>query len=159
DIVRYQPRPDRIHHVANLAQNWAALRRIPNSQKKIAILLANYPSKNARIGNAVGLDTPASLHALLIALQESGYDVGSGLPADGQALMESFIAVSIHDPEFAGESAFSQSPGWVAADRYAAWLDACSRPAREGIESRWGRPEESPFFLADDSSLTTHHSP
>ena len=36
-----------------------------NGDKRVAILLANYPSKNARVGNAVGLDTPASLHALL----------------------------------------------------------------------------------------------
>jgi cobaltochelatase CobN len=159
DIVRYQPRPDRIHHVADLARNWAALRRIRNSQKKVAILLANYPSKNARIGNAVGLDTPASLHGLLEALQKAGYDVGSYLPADGQALMENLIAASIQDPEFAGECAFRESAGWVAADQYAAWLDACPRPAHEGIENRWGRPEESPFFLADGSSLTTHHLP
>src|SRR5712692_11669661 len=68
DLVRYQPRLDRIRHVADLTRSWANLRKTPPAQKKIAILLANYPSKNARIGNAVGLDTPASLHALLEAL-------------------------------------------------------------------------------------------
>src|SRR5207249_3123475 len=134
DIVRYQPRPDRIHHVADLARNWTALRKVPNNQKKIAILLANYPSKNARIGNAVGLDTPASLHALLEALRQAGYDVGSSLPADGQALMESLIGASIQDPEFASASAFDDSLGWVSAGQYGAWLNGCPSPVRQAIE-------------------------
>ncbi|MBV9122420.1 MAG: cobaltochelatase subunit CobN, partial [Planctomycetes bacterium] len=74
EVLRYQPRADRVAHVAGLASRWARLRSTPNGQKRIAILLANYPSKNARVGNAVGLDTPASLHALLRALRDSGYD-------------------------------------------------------------------------------------
>jgi cobaltochelatase CobN len=163
DIVRYQPRLDRIRHVADLARSWTNLRKTPPAQKKIAILLANYPSKNARIGNAVGLDTPASLHGLLEALQRSGYDVGSSLPPDGQTLMERLIATSIQDVEFASASAFTDSLGWVTQEQYTTWLHDCPAPAREGIESRWGRPEESPFFVTDElssahSSLITHHS-
>jgi cobaltochelatase CobN len=158
DIVRYQPRQDRIRHAADLARNWAALRRTPPAQKKIAILLANYPSKNARIGNAVGLDTPASLHALLEALRKAGYDVGSSFPPNGQALMERLIAASIQDSEFAASSAFTDSLGWVSMDQHSTWLEDCPSPARQGIENHWGRPEESPYFVRDDSSLITHHS-
>src|SRR5436853_3770022 len=142
DIIRYQPRLDRINHVADLARNWAALRKIPNNQKKIAILLANYPSKNSRIGNAVGLDTPASLHALLEQLRQADYEVGSSLPADGQALVERLITASIQDTEFASASAFNDSLGWVTASQYGAWLDGCPSPARQAIEERWDRPEE-----------------
>src|SRR5438270_12041437 len=85
-VVRYQPRADRIDHVADLARNWARLRHTAAADRRVAVLLANYPSKNARVGNAVGLDTPASLHALLLALRSAGYDLGPDpLPADGQA--------------------------------------------------------------------------
>src|SRR5262249_21289121 len=122
DVVRYQPRADRVEHIADLAANWARLRHTPNTQKRIAILLANYPSKNARVGNAVGLDTPASLHALLLALRSAGYDVGDRLPADGQALIEELIAASIQDAEFATAAAHTRSPGWVTAEQYDAWL-------------------------------------
>jgi cobaltochelatase CobN len=161
DIVRYQPRQDRIRHVTDLARNWAALRKVPPAQKKIAILLANYPSKNARVGNAVGLDTPASLHALLEALHKTGYDIGPSLPSNGQALMESLIAASIQDPEFASSSAFTDSLGWVRHDQYSTWLEDCPSLARQGIENHWGRPEESPYLvtdeiLSDHSPLTTH---
>jgi cobaltochelatase CobN len=146
EVVRYQPRADRIDHVADLARNWARLRYTPNAQKKIAIILANYPSKNARVGNAVGLDTPASLHALLLALREAGYDIGPNLPADGQALIERLIAASIQDPEFATAMAHTQSPGWVSENQYRDWIDACPATARERITQHWGGPEQAPQF-------------
>ena len=39
-------------------------------------MLSAYPTKHARIGNAVGLDTPASVVALLAAMRDAGYDIG-----------------------------------------------------------------------------------
>ncbi len=148
EVVRYQPRQDRIDHVAGLARNWARLRHTPNAEKRVAILLANYPSKNARVGNAVGLDTPASLHALLLALHAAGYDTGPELPADGQALIEAVIAASIQDPEFASARAHTHSTGWVTAEEYGTWLAARPAAAREGIAGRWGEPEQAPQFHA-----------
>jgi cobaltochelatase CobN len=146
EVVGYQPRADRVEHVAALACNWAKLRRIPPSEKKVAILLANYPSKNARVGNAVGLDTPASLHALLLALRSAGYDTGPSLPNDGQALMESLIAASVQDIEFATAEAHTRSCGWVAEEEYLAWMEKC--PACAGITGRWGAAKETPQFHA-----------
>ena len=46
----------------------------------IAVVLSAYPTKHSRIGNAVGLDTPASAVALLRAMREAGYDLGDGFP-------------------------------------------------------------------------------
>src|SRR5262249_34170661 len=146
EVIRYQPRADRIDHVAGLARNWTALRHTPNAQKKVAILLANYPSKNARIGNAVGLDTPASLHALLLALRDAGYDTGPQLPADGQALIEAIVAVSLHDPEFATAAAHQESAGWVTAAQYHVWLENVPASARQGISGQWGKAEQAPQF-------------
>jgi cobaltochelatase CobN len=148
DVVRYQPRADRVAHVADLARNWARLRRTPPGERKVAILLANYPSKNARVGNAVGLDTPASLHALLLALRGAGYDTGLSLPADGQTLIEAVIAASIQDPEFATAHAHTASPGWVSADQYRTWSEELPAAACAGIAGRWGGPEDAPQFHA-----------
>ncbi len=147
EVVRYQPRPDRVAHVAALASNWARLRYTPPAERRVAILLANYPSKNARVGNAVGLDTPASLHALLAALRAAGYDTGLSLPADGQALIEAVIAASVQDPEFATAAAHTQSSGWVGEAQFRAWCDGIPVDARAGM-ARWGGPEASPLFHA-----------
>ena len=58
--VRYRPKADRIDFVADLAARWARLRATPNAEKRVAIVLSNYPNRDGRIGNGVGLDTPAS---------------------------------------------------------------------------------------------------
>lgn len=147
EVRRYQPRPDRVQQVARLAANWARLRRLPNAQKRIAILLANYPSKNARVGNAVGLDTPASLHRLLTALRQAGYDTGPSLPADGQALIEALIAASLQDREFASAAAVAQSPGWVSEDTYQAWLQELPESARTALCRQWGDLSQAPCYL------------
>ena len=50
------------------------------------MVLANYPNRDGRIGNGVGLDTPASAIAILQALAAAGYRIGDA-PDDGAALM------------------------------------------------------------------------
>jgi cobaltochelatase CobN len=146
EVIRYQPRADRVEQVAALAERWARLRHAPNAQKRVAILLANYPSKNARVGNAVGLDTPASLHRLLGALAAAGYDTGPALPADGQALIEAVIAASVQDAEFATAAAHTRSPGWVSAAEQERWLEEVAPAARTGMARQWGGLDRSPCF-------------
>ncbi|HWN26014.1 MAG TPA: cobaltochelatase subunit CobN, partial [Actinomycetospora sp.] len=61
----YVADPERAARVAGLAVSHARLRHVPNADKRIALVLSAYPTKHARIGNAVGLDTPASVVRLL----------------------------------------------------------------------------------------------
>ena len=68
DLVGYRPVADRIAFVADLARNWARLRAKPPAERRVAIVLANYPNRDGRIGNGVGLDTPQSAIAILRAL-------------------------------------------------------------------------------------------
>jgi cobaltochelatase CobN len=147
EIARYEPRADRIAQVAQLASHWARLRHLANAEKKVAILLANYPSQNARVGNAVGLDTPASLLALLRSLRESGYDTGSSLPLDGQKLITALIAASVMDREFASEEAHRRAPGQVSTQRFTAWLQEMPASARTTMTDRWGNLDRSPYFV------------
>jgi hypothetical protein len=86
DVVRYQPEPERMAFVAELARRWCVLRGKPNADKRVALVLANYPNDDARLANGVGLDTPASTVALLRAMQDAGYATGN-LPEGGDALI------------------------------------------------------------------------
>src|SRR5215470_4982545 len=73
DLVGYQPVADRVAFVADLARNWARLRERRPAERHIAIVLANYPNRDGRIGNGVGLDTPAGVIEVLRALRDAGY--------------------------------------------------------------------------------------
>jgi len=90
NIVTYEPEPGRIGFVADLAASWVRLRETPPAGRKVALILANYPNRDGRIGNGVGYDTPASTVKLLQALHREGYAV-SGFPEDGTALVHELL--------------------------------------------------------------------
>src|SRR5207245_3271043 len=76
----------RVDRVVGVATRLARLRLKPNCDKRVAIVLSAYPSRRSRLGNAVGLDTPASVVDLLPAMAAAGYRV-ERLPDDGDDLM------------------------------------------------------------------------
>ncbi|MGK9537204.1 cobaltochelatase subunit CobN, partial [Salmonella enterica subsp. enterica] len=77
--------------VAELARRWVELARVPHANKRIALILANYPTRDGRIGNGVGLDTPAAALNILRALQAEGYPLPDALPASGTALIHDLL--------------------------------------------------------------------
>ena len=95
---RLVPDLAQIAYVATLASNWVRLRNVPNHDKRIAIILSNYPNRDGRIGNGVGLDTPVSTVRLLEELCAAGYLVDP-CPKSGQELMEWLQSGVTNDPE------------------------------------------------------------
>ncbi len=87
NIVSSEPHAGRMAYVARLAANWARLRRLAARERKVAIIMANYPNRDGRLGNGVGLDTPAGTVEVLNAMRAAGYDV-SGYPENGDALID-----------------------------------------------------------------------
>ena len=57
-VATYKARGDRIDFVARLAANWVRLRDTPAEERRVGLVLANYPNRDGRIANGVGLDTP-----------------------------------------------------------------------------------------------------
>ncbi len=144
-IVAYAPRADRIAFVARLAAAWLALAATPAAARRVAIVLANYPNKDGRLGNGVGLDTPAGTHEVLKALQEAGYDTGP-LPADGQTLIERLAAGPTNALE-----ARAQKPGGIAYPlaAYEAFFAGLPVALREAVTARWGAPQSDPFVIGE----------
>jgi len=85
-VASYVPVADRVRFVAAQAAAWVRLGRKPARDRRIAIVLSNYPNRASRIGNAVGLDTMASAVALASAMQEAGYRVEC-FPAAGEGVV------------------------------------------------------------------------
>ena len=82
---------DRVEFVAALAANWARLRAAKPASRRVALIMANYPNRDGRLGNGVGLDTPAGTWHILHAMREQGYPVAS-VPTDGDALINHMMA-------------------------------------------------------------------
>jgi cobaltochelatase CobN len=140
DLVGYRPVADRIAFVADLARNWARLKAKPAAERRVAIILANYPNKDGRIGNGVGLDTPASAVTILRALKAAGYRVTDDMPETGAELLERLLAgPSNARPQAPAEETFS------FAD-YSAMLATLPQAMQQRIGGQWGAAERDPFF-------------
>jgi cobaltochelatase CobN len=134
DVVTYEPVADRIQFVAELTANWVKLRRTPVAQRKIAIVLANYPTRDGRLANGVGLDTPASVITILQALQQAGYTLGD-IPPTSDALIQQLTATITNDPEGQFLRPVRQ---WVSLADYADYFATLPETVRQGIGDRWG---------------------
>jgi cobaltochelatase CobN len=74
--VRHRSEPDRVEYVARLAAAWATLGRKTPAERKLALVLSDYPARGGRTGYAVGLDTTESALEILRLLRADGYDTG-----------------------------------------------------------------------------------
>src|ERR687897_423867 len=137
-LTVYRADPERAARLAGLAARFARLGRIPNGEKKVAVLLSNYPTKHSRVGNAVGLDTPASAIGLLDAMREAGYTV-EGAPERGDELIYSLVAAGGHDLEFLTWAQLGDATGRLDAKRYAEWFGRLPEDLRNDVEEHWGR--------------------
>jgi len=137
-VPRYVADPERCDRLAGLVMRHARLRD-PAARRRIAIVLTAFPTKHARIGMAVGLDTPASAIRLLHALAADGIDV-QGIPADGDALMHALIAAGGHDPEFLTDELLAAAPLRIGVDDYLEWYETLPAKLTDAMVTRWGPP-------------------
>lgn len=138
-LQRLRPDRERLDWIAALTDAWIQLRQTPAPRRQVALVLANYPTRNSRLANGVGLDTPASTAAMLQWLRQAGYDLDDGpLPADGEALIQALLAGRSNDPESGHRPALSQLP----LEAYQAWYGQLPPAARQRLEAVWGEPEQ-----------------
>ncbi len=124
--ARHEPEMSRVIFVAALAARWARLRRKKNSDKKLALILPDYPAKGGRAGYAIGLDTPQSASAILARLAREGYDVAPPpAPAD---LMEALQAGPLQET--------------VTLEAYCDFVKTLPRDFVESLHAQWGAPND-----------------
>ncbi|WP_413164976.1 cobaltochelatase subunit CobN [Capilliphycus salinus ALCB114379] len=133
DVIGYIPVGDRIKFVADLAANWVKLRRKKATEKRIAIVLANYPTADGRLANGVGLDTPASCVHILEALQQQGYNI-QNVPKTGEELIQRLTSGITNDPEGRELRTVQQSLNWEDFQQYFSQLPDTIQTA---ICQRW----------------------
>ncbi|MGV0578728.1 cobaltochelatase subunit CobN [Mycolicibacterium elephantis] len=154
-LISYVADPERCARVAGLAVRHARLRSIPAAQKRVAVVFSAYPTKHARIGNAVGLDTPASAVALLRAMREDGYvigemdapgDLGTIIASgDGDALIHALIERGGQDPDWLTTGQLEGNPIRLSAKDYRDWFDTLPPDFKDAVTAQWGPPPGEVF--------------
>ncbi|CAO3427634.1 cobaltochelatase subunit CobN [Azospirillum doebereinerae] len=130
-VPALRPIPDRVTFTADLAAAWVRLARTARAERRLALVLSDYPGPGGGIGHAVGLDSPASVCAMLDRLAAEGYAL-SGLPEDGAALMEALTGPPTATLTLADYETLL--PAGIRARIAAVWGDPAADPAaNEGV--------------------------
>ncbi len=154
-LHRYEPDGERLDWIARLTGAWIDLRGTSAPERRVALVLANYPNRNSRLANGVGLDTPASAALMLGWLAKAGYDLGdaSALPADGDALIHRLLEGRSNDPESGHRPPLDHLP----LDAYRAWYATLPLEGRQRLEAVWGPPDADtglePLTQADGGTV------
>jgi cobaltochelatase CobN len=121
------PEPDRVAIVADRIAALVKLRAKPRAERRLAVLLPDYPGAAGRAGYAVGLDVPASTVALLSDLENANYDV-AGAPRTSRALLDALPNPSIDAA--------------LPLDQYRELVAALPADAIEQVQDAWGEAED-----------------
>ncbi|PZH09538.1 cobaltochelatase subunit CobN [Streptomyces sp. NTH33] len=154
DVPVYVADPERAARVAGIAVRHARLKHKRNAEKKIALVFTAYPTKHSRVGNAVGLDTPASAVRVLDALRDAGYVV-EGYPDHGDELIHRLIEAGGHDVEWLTEEQLAAAPARVPLADYRAWFDKLDPGLRDAMLQAWGEPPGSLYVDGDEIVLAS----
>ena len=141
NTTRHAPETSRIGFVADLAANWARLRRKQNNEKSLALILSDYPARRGRSGYAIGLDAPASVMEILSSLKAAGYDIGrETFQDDGASIIRAL-------EDAAQEIA-------ISLDDYRRWFGALPATFTQNIIEQWGAPQDDPAVRGDTFHLS-----
>jgi cobaltochelatase CobN len=149
EALHYAPDHERCARLAKLAVNHARLRTLDRSEQRTAIVLSSFPTKHARIGNAVGLDTPASAMVLLEALKAAGHRVEHDF-ADGDELIHALIATGGHDQDFLTDHQLAQATARLPVAEYTEWFESLPTELTQPILDTWGPPPGEHYTDGED---------
>jgi cobaltochelatase CobN len=148
----FQPLTDRVEATADLTAGWVRLRRTNSVNRRVAIVLANYPNRDGRLANGVGLDTPQSLLDILQSMRSEGYAL-DGAPTDAAAMMQ----LLRDGPTNALKGRVERSGGvmWPLSE-YETAMATLSDRVRSAVEARWGRADRDPHVVDGCFRLGMH---
>ena len=145
--------PDRSAFVARTAAKWLQLGSLANGAKRLTILLHNYPARDGRIANGVGLDTPRALETILRKLKQEGYDLGETTTrAD---LKSSVLLARLKAGPTNEQPQRGESDARLCLTDYERFFQELAPSVQEATNRVWGEACDDPFVRHKDISSAT----
>ncbi|MBE9061123.1 magnesium chelatase subunit H [cf. Phormidesmis sp. LEGE 11477] len=115
-----------------------ALKHKTNAEKRVAVVIFNYPPSEGTLGSASFLDVFASVERTLLALQEEGYAVTPPAP---ETLKKMFLERGLlHNGEFTSTQVSAKHAIRVPLQHYLSWYAQLPESLRQSTEAIFGEP-------------------
>ena len=137
-LNKSMPIPERIEKMVRLSLNWARLRHITNSRRKVAIIFHHYPPRNDRIGCAAGLDSFASVKVILDRLENDGYLLDKTYENGDQLAEELLDRMTADQRWLTPEKMAERAEAHAEESVYKPWHNELPEKIREKMNSDWG---------------------
>lgn len=150
--------PDRAKRLAERVLKRIELGRKPNSEKKVAFILNNFPCAGveANVGGASHLDTHQSMANILGALKNDGYDVE--VPENGKAIITEILdKKAISEFRWTTAQSISDAGGvfhYMTVGEYREFFDTLSEKVKADVIGMWGEPPGKGMVLDGDILIT-----
>ncbi len=139
-IYKLYPENKSIDWTVGLINSWIRLKYKKNKELKIVIVLSNYPVKDGRIGNGVGLDTPESLLILLAHLESKGYETGDLTELVSH---KDLMKLIINSRTNSNESQTNQALSYLPLNEYYKYWNELTINTRKRVSAKWGEPNKA----------------
>ncbi|MBV1837765.1 cobaltochelatase subunit CobN [Acetobacter estunensis] len=125
----------------------AGLGHIPAFQKKLAVVLSDYPGAcaddvSAQVAHAVGLDSFASLSSILGMLRDSGYSCGDAAAHEAEELVRALTT--------------GAAASFLSVSAYRRQFRELPEAFRASVLRAWGEPEQD-AAVRDSAFHLRHH--
>lgn len=137
-LNKYMPIHERIDKMVRLSLNWARLRTIPNSRKKVVIIFHHYPPRDDRIGCAAGLDSFASVIQILEQLKQQGYRVEETYDSGDHLAGEILSKMTADRRWLTPEKMAQRAEAHADEEYYRSWHEELPEKVRDKMITDWG---------------------
>ena len=139
-VDEYVPIEDRVERVAERAARWVNLRAKPNSDKRVAVILYDYPPGEENLGKASYLNTLESTVRLLRKMREKGFRVDATLES-GEDLKNMLLeSGAVNSGEWVLTAEKAAKLPKVPLEDYARWFSRLPEDAKRKVIEQWGQP-------------------
>ena len=134
------PIEDRCLKACRRALRWINLKKKANRDKKVAIVIYNYPPGEGNMGGGAGyLDVFQSLMSLLQRMKEQGYSVD--VPETKDDLLNLFLDKGqVNVGEWTSIEKIAENAVRIGSAEYGEWLHGIPEVPKEKMIDSWGEP-------------------
>ena len=126
---------DRIERIASRIRNWMSLKHKPCSERRVAVVIYNYPPGEENLGTASYLDVFESIRVILKSLYEEGYEVD--IPGDKLSRIFEEMA-AVNSGRWVHEEATLQRCPSLSLEEYRAFFESLPDKMKEDVVAAWG---------------------